>query len=71
MSREIIKALKTIKQQSNGLGENLSVLNRHITNANKTMTSVSDQYIKLSEKISRVDILEENQTKLLDGAIEE
>lgn len=66
MSREILKALKTIKQQSGNLGENLSVLNRHISNASKTMTTVSDQYIKLTEKIDRVDLLEESQTKLLE-----
>lgn len=66
MSRDILKTLKVIKQQSGYLGENLSVLNKHISNSSKTMSTVSDQYAKLSEKINKVDALEEKETKLLD-----
>jgi len=66
MSRDILKTLKVIKQHSGYLGENLSVLNKHITNSSKTMSTVSDQYARLAEKIDRVDVLEEKESKLLD-----
>lgn len=66
MSREILKTLKSIKQQSNIFANNLSVLNRHITNAGKTMSEVSHQYLKMQEKIDRVGVLEDGQTKLLN-----
>jgi DNA recombination protein RmuC len=65
MSKEILKTLRTLKQHTNLLGDNLSVLNKHITNSSKTMSSVNDQYIKLTEKIDRIDSLEETQTKLI------
>lgn len=66
MSKEILKTLKTIKQHSTTLGENISLLNKHVTNAGKTMSQVSDQYMKLAGKIDRVDLLEETQSKLLE-----
>jgi len=69
MSREVMKVLKTLKQQSNLLGENLGVLQKHLGNANKTMSVVSDQYIKLSEKILKIDSLEEQQTELLEEKV--
>lgn len=67
MSREILKTLRTVKLQSSALGDNLSVLNKHISNSSKTMSQVSDQYEKLAEKINRVDLLEEKEEKLLES----
>lgn len=68
MGREILKTLKTVRLQSNALGENLSVLNKHITNSSKTMSVVNDQYIILSSKIDKIDLLEEKEKKLIDEA---
>lgn len=66
MSREIMNILKITKQQSAILGDNLSVLGKHIGNADRTFTQVNEQYNKLSDKISNIDLLEEKQEKLLD-----
>lgn len=66
MSREIIKILKAIKQQSGLLGENLTVLNRHIANSGKVMSTVAEQYDKLAQRIEKVDSLEEGQVRLLE-----
>lgn len=70
MSREILKTLKTIKRESGMMGEYLGVLGRHINNANKTMSAVSDQYLKMQDRIDRVGVLEENQSKLIGSSYE-
>ena len=66
MSREILKTLRTVKLQSNSLGESLATLNRHITNSSKTMSQVADQYEKLADRINKVDLLEEKEERLLE-----
>ncbi|MEK7096419.1 MAG: DNA recombination protein RmuC [Patescibacteria group bacterium] len=66
MSREILMILKTVKQESGILGDNISVLSKHLGNAGKTMISVNEQFSKLSDKIERVDLLEINEDKLLN-----
>ena len=66
MSREIMKTLKTIKQESHKFGDNLGRLNKHLTNAKSTMDSVNSGYVSLAGKIDQVDTLESNQAKLLE-----
>lgn len=65
MSREILTILKTVKQESGILGDNISILSKHLGNAGKTMISVNEQFNKLSDKIEKVDLLEINEDKLL------
>ncbi|MEK9155947.1 MAG: DNA recombination protein RmuC [Patescibacteria group bacterium] len=67
ISREILKALRTVKQQSRSLGDNISVLNRHLGNAGKSMSQVSDQYLKLANRINRIDLLDGEQLQRLDS----
>jgi DNA anti-recombination protein RmuC len=66
MSREIMKTLKTIKQESHKFSDNLGKLNRHVSNAKNTMDIVNTGYASLADKIDHVDVLESNQTKLLE-----
>ncbi len=66
MSREIMKTLKSIKQESHKFGDNLGKLNRHLSNAKSTMDTVNSGYASLAEKIDHVDVLESDQTKLLE-----
>jgi len=71
MSREIMKTLRTIKQESHKFGDNLGKLNKHITNAKSTMDTVNTGYASLADKINHVDTLESNQAKLLEEEIGE
>lgn len=66
MSREIMKTLKTIKQESQKFGDNLGKLNKHVTNAKSMMDTVNTGYAGLADKINHVDVLESNQAKLLE-----
>lgn len=66
MSREIMKTLKTIKQESHKFGDNLGKLNKHVTNAKSTMDIVNTGYAGLAGKINQVDVLESNQAKLIE-----
>ena len=66
MSREIMKTLKSIKQESHKFGDNLGKLNRHLSNAKSTMDTVNTGYASLAEKIDHVDVLETDQAKLLE-----
>ena len=71
MSREIMKTLKTIKQESHKFGDNLGKLNKHVTNAKSMMDTVNTGYAGLSDKINHVDVLESKQEKLLEEEIGE
>ncbi|EKD56163.1 MAG: hypothetical protein ACD_58C00287G0012 [uncultured bacterium] len=70
MSRQILATLRIIQQESNKMGEDLNVLNKHITNAKNTMDSVNNGYSRLSSKIDNVRSLEhqknEEEKKLLE-----
>ncbi|MCX6808205.1 MAG: DNA recombination protein RmuC [Candidatus Berkelbacteria bacterium] len=65
MSHEILKTLKTVKLQSNLLGDNLGILTRHIGNSSKTISAVNDQFARLAEKVDRIDLLEEKEEERL------
>jgi DNA recombination protein RmuC len=64
MGREIIKILKTANHETKILGENISLLEKHIGNAHKVVGQVNDQFIKLSNQIEKVDLLEGNHELL-------
>lgn len=67
MSREIMRTLKTIKQESNKFSDNLGKLNKHVSNAKNTMDIVNSGYQNLAEKINHVDVLESDQSKLIEN----
>lgn len=69
MSREILKTLRSIKQESNKFGDNLGKLNKHITNAKSTMDVVNNGYAGLAGKINKVDLLEQSEAKLIEDEI--
>lgn len=54
---EILKALAGIKVEAEKFGEDLSVLERHITNSYKNMDNVTTKYQKLLGKIDGVQAL--------------
>ena len=66
MSREIIKTLKSIKIESSKFGENLTLLSKHIGNANKTASLLNDSYVKMTSKIDKIDTLEHDQKNLIE-----
>lgn len=63
MSRQILATLRIIQQESNKMGEDLSVLNKHISNAKSTMDLVNNGYSRLSGKIDNVRSLEQQKTE--------
>lgn len=72
MSRQILATLRIIQHESKKMGDNLSVLNKHVSNAKNTMDVVSNDYLRLSSKIDSVRSLEQQKTEeeqnLLSGA---
>lgn len=70
MSKQILATLRIIQQESNKMGGDLNVLNKHINNAKNTMDSVNNGYSRLSSKIDNVRSLEhqknEEEKKLLE-----
>lgn len=67
MSREILKTLRTLKNDSKQFGETIGVLNKHIANASKTMTQANEHYLKLAQNIEKIDALEDDQDQLLES----
>lgn len=63
MSRQILVTLRIIQQESKKMGENLSVLNKHVTNAKNVMDNVNNDYLRLSNKIDSVRTLEAEKTE--------
>lgn len=66
MSKQILGTLKVIQTESKKFGDNLGVLNRHVTNAKGAMEKVDADFMRLSTKIDQVGQLEETQAKLLE-----
>lgn len=57
-AKEILNALKGIRQDADKFGKNLSILSRHVNNAKNMMDTTNNEYMKLSTKIDQVDMLE-------------
>ncbi len=66
MSRQILGTLKIIQTETKKFGDNLSVLNRHVTNAKSTMEKVDSDFNRLSNKIEQVSLLENEQKELIE-----
>ncbi len=68
MSKQIMGTLKVIQSETRKFGDNLGVLNRHVTNAKSTMERVDSDFSRLSGKIEQVSLLESEQKELLEEA---
>jgi len=68
---EILKALAGIKVEAGKFNEDLSILERHISNSYKSMDGVKSRYVKLFGKIEKAQAIEksvekEEETPLLE-----
>lgn len=70
MSRQILGTLKIIQTETKKFGDNLSVLNRHVTNAKSTMEKVDSDFNRLSNKIEQISLLENEQKELIEETTE-
>lgn len=57
-SKHILEILSSIQKDSENFGEELSVLNRHLSNARGAMDRVHHEYTKLNSKIDQIKLLE-------------
>ena len=62
-AQEVLKLLRGIRQQSGKLGEELQVLQRHMTNASSKMSDVQNNYLKLDMGIGQAEMLEGPKNK--------
>jgi len=69
MSRQILSTLKIIQTETRKFGDNLGVLNRHVTNAKSTMEKVDSDFGRLSGKIEQINLLENEQKELLEETV--
>ena len=61
----ILKSLRDIQKTSHEFADKLSVLQKHITNANSNMTAISSDFHKLQTKIDSTSSLPAPEEKLL------
>lgn len=66
MSKQILSTLKVIQSETHKFGDNLSILNRHVTNAKSTMEKVDSDFSRLKGKIEKVNLLESEQSTLIE-----
>lgn len=69
-AREVLAALRGIQQDSKKFGDDLSVLNKHVTNAKNMMDSVNSSYARLGTKIENTGQLQSKQVDLIEEADE-
>jgi DNA recombination protein RmuC len=71
MSTQILKVLQSMKSESHKVGDNLSVLSRHLVNAKNMMDTVTISYTQLASKIDQASNIkpddEEAVKKISDG----
>jgi len=70
MSKQILGTLKIIQTETRKFGDNLGVLNRHVSNAKSTMERVDSDFSRLSNKIEQVSQLETEQKELIEETTE-
>ncbi len=64
-SRQLFATLRGIQKDYGKLGENLSVLNKHLTNAYNQMSNVGTDYTLMGQKLNSTRSLEEREIKKL------
>lgn len=60
-AKEVFRALRAIQNDYSKIGDDISVLQKHINNAHNTMSNVSSDMIRLGQKISHAGRLEEKE----------
>ncbi len=60
-SHQLFALLRGIQKDYSKLGENLSVLNRHITNSYNQMSNVNSEFIQIGQKLSSTQNLEDTK----------
>lgn len=65
-AKQVITLLSAIKKDYQRTEENLSVLNRHITNAYNQSSQVSKNFQSLGQKLTLTNLLPEEKTKMLE-----
>lgn len=69
-AKEVLGALRGIQTEAKKFGEDLSVLNRHITNAKNMMESVNSSFLRLNSKIENTGQLQGEKTKQISNSSE-
>lgn len=65
-AKQVLVALRAIQGDSQKLGSDLGVLNRHVTNAKNSMETVSSAYQRLGSKIENTGQLQEQQVEQVE-----
>jgi DNA recombination protein RmuC len=65
-AKEVLNSLRGIQQDSRKFGDDLSVLNKHVTNAKNSMDSVNSNYARLGAKIENTGQLQASTVKELE-----
>jgi DNA recombination protein RmuC len=66
-SREVFKILRAIQKDYTKVGDNMNVLQKHLNNAYNTMSTVSNSFNQLGQKISSTQKLGSEVKKSLPG----
>lgn len=67
-AKEVLSSLRGIQQDARKFGEELSLLNKHVTNAKNTMDNVSSSYGRLGTKIETTGQLQESTLKQIEDS---
>ena len=65
-SHQLFALLRGIQKDYGKLGENLSVLNKHLTNAYNQMSNVGTEFTLMGQKLNSTQNLEEEEIKKID-----
>lgn len=68
-AKEVLVALRSIQQDALKFGDNLSVLNKHVTNAKNTMDTVNSGYARLGTKIEGAGQLQEHTIQKIEESV--
>jgi DNA recombination protein RmuC len=68
-AKEVLDALRGIQQDSRKFGDDLSVLNKHVTNAKNTMDLVNSNYNRLGSKIENTGQLQATSVKEIEEQV--
>ena len=66
-AKEVLTSLRAIKGDTSKLGDELGVLNRHVSNAKNTMDSVNVSFNRLGNRVENTGRLQDQQVGDLEG----
>ncbi len=70
-AKQVMTALRAIQQDTGKLGDDLGVLNRHVTNAKNMMESVNTSYSRLGNRVDSTGQLSEEATEAVKQVAEQ